>query len=336
MPLLPTRRHTCALLLAATAALAAGPLAAQTAAQSAAAYPTKPIKFIVPYTPGGTTDLIARTIGQKLTEAWSQQVIVENRPGAAGWLGIQGVAKSPADGYTIGLTISNIIYAKSLYQKLPFDIDKDFEPVSMLSRSALGLVVPTSLPVNTVEEYIAMARKPGSNVSYGSFGQGTTANIFGETLNLAAKINVTHVPYKGMGPLVTDLLGGQISSAWMDTATLVPLVQAGKLKVLGMTGTKRIPSVPNVPTFLELGHVGFEPVGFFLVVAPAGTPKDIVAKLSGGINKALQAPEFSAKLRELGQEPVGSTADELGREMKQLAEFMDRTIKAANIKVDQP
>ncbi|MBP6902878.1 MAG: tripartite tricarboxylate transporter substrate binding protein [Burkholderiaceae bacterium] len=330
----PTPRRLACQALAATAlASLAAPLLAQTGA--AAGYPNKPIKFIVPYTPGGTTDLIARTIGQKLTEAWGQQVIVENRPGAAGWLGIQGVAKSPADGYTIGLTISNIIYAKSLYAKLPFDIDKDFEPVSMLSRSALGLVVPASLPVNTVEEYVAMARKPGANISYGSFGQGTTANIFGETLNLHSKINVTHVPYKGMGPLVTDLLGGQISSAWMDTASLVPLVQSGKLKTLAMTGTKRINSVPNVPTFQELGYKGFEPVGFFLVLAPAGTPKDVVGKLSGGIAKALQSPEFSAKLRELGQEPVGSTAEELGREMKTLAEFMDRTIKATNIKVDQ-
>lgn len=334
-PSIPRRRAWQALLatLASPLALGALPLAAQ--AQGAASFPSKPIKFIVPYTPGGTTDLIARTIGQKLQEAWGQQVIVENRPGAAGWLGIQGVAKSPADGYTIGLTISNIIYAKSLYAKLPFDIDKDFEPVSMLSRSALGLVVPAGLPVNTVEEYVALARKPGSNVSYGSFGQGTTANIFGETLNLHAKIHVTHVPYKGMGPLVTDLLGGQISSAWMDTASLVPLVQAGKLKTLAMTGTKRIASVPNVPTFQELGYKGFEPVGFFLVLAPAGTPKDIVNKLSGGIAKALQAPEFSAKLKELGQEPVGSSAEELGREMKQLAEFMDSTIKATNVKVDQ-
>lgn len=303
-------------------------------AQTAQTFPNKTIRIIVPYTPGGTTDIMARAIGQKLTEYWGQPVIVDNRPGAGGWLGLTAVAKSPADGYTLGLTISNAIYAKSLYAKLPFDIDADFEPVSMLSRSSIGLAVPANFPANSLDEFFAYARKNPGKLGYGSFGQGTTAHIFGEALNLYAKIDLVHAAYKGAAPLVQDLIGGQVNAAWLDTATLAPLVQAGKIKVFAMTGTQRAPSLPNVPTFLELGHKGFEPVGFFLVLAPTGTPKDIAAKLSAGISKAIKSSDLNGRLRDLGLEPVGSTPEELAAEMKLLADTMDRAVKAAKIKID--
>jgi tripartite-type tricarboxylate transporter receptor subunit TctC len=240
----------------------------------------------------------------------------------------------PADGYTLVLTISNAIYAKSLYSKLPFDIDTEFDPVSMLTRSTIGLAVPANFPANTLDEFIAHARKTPGKLSYGSFGQGTTAHIFGESLNLAAKIDLVHAAYKGAAPLTQDLLGGQISAAWLDAASLAPLLQAGKIKVLAMTGTQRTTSLPTVPTFAELGLKGFEPVGFFLVLAPAGTPKDILAKVSGGIARAVKSNDLSTKWRELGLEAVGSTPEELGAEMKTLAETMDRAIKAAKIKLD--
>jgi tripartite-type tricarboxylate transporter receptor subunit TctC len=303
-------------------------------AQSVASFPNKTIRIVVPYTPGGTTDIMARNIGLKLTEYWGQPVIVDNRPGAGGWLGLSAVAKMPADGYTLALTISNAIYAKSLYAKLPFDIDTDFEPVAMLTRSTIGLAVPAHFPANTLDEFIAHARKNPAKLSYGSFGQGTTAHIFGESLNLAAKIDLVHAAYKGAAPLTQDLMGGQISAAWLDAATLGPLLQAGKIKVLAMTGTQRTPSLPTVPTFAELNLKGFEPVGFFLVLAPAGTPKDVLAKISGGIARAIKSPDLSARWRELGLEPVGSTPEELGADMKTLADTMDRAIKAAKIKLD--
>ena len=303
-------------------------------AQTAASYPNRTLRIVVPYTPGGTTDVMARSIGQKLSESWGQPVIVDNRPGAGGWLGLSSVGKSPADGYTVVLTISNAIYAKSLYSKLPFDIDTEFEPVSMLTRSTIGLAVPANFPANSLEEFIAHARKNPGKLSYGSFGQGTTAHIFGESLNLAAKIDLVHAAYKGAAPLTQDLLGGQISAAWLDAASLAPLLQAGKVKVLGMTGTQRTPSLPQVPTFAELGFKGFEPVGFFLVLAPAGTPKDILAKLSGGIARAVKSSDLSGRWRELGLEAVGSSPEELGTEMKVLAETMDRAIQAAKIKLD--
>lgn len=323
-------RRTTLAALAALTLLAHG--AAQ--AQSAATYPNRPIRIIVPYTPGGTTDIMARSIGQKLTEAWGQAVVVDNRPGAAGWLGLQALAKSPADGYTLVLTISNVIYAKSLYAKLPFDIDTEFDPVSMLTRSSIGLAVPANSPANTLEEFIAHARRNPAKLSYGSFGQGTTAHIFGESLNGAARIDLVHAAYKGAAPLVQDLLGGQIHAAWLDTATLAPLQQASKVKVLAMTGTQRTPSLPTVPTFSELNLKGFEPVGFFLVLAPAGTPKDILAKVSGGIGQAIRAPDQATRWRDLGLDVVGSTPEELVREMKVLADTMDRAIKAAKIKLD--
>jgi tripartite-type tricarboxylate transporter receptor subunit TctC len=308
--------------------------AALVQAQTAASFPNRTIRIVVPYTPGGTTDIMARNIGLKLTEYWGQPVIVDNRPGAGGWLGLSSVAKVPADGYTLVLTISNAIYAKSLYSKLPFDMDTDFDPVSMLTRSTIGLAVPSNFPANTLDEFIAHARKNPGKLSYGSFGQGTTAHIFGESLNLAARIDLVHAAYKGAAPLTQDLMGGQISAAWLDAASLAPLLQAGKIKVLAMTGTQRTSSLPAVPTFAELGLKGFEPVGFFLVLAPAGTPKDILAKVSGGIARAVKSADLSNKWRELGLEAVGSTPEELGAEMKTLADTMDRAIKAAKIKLD--
>lgn len=325
---MPNRRA----VLLATAATLAAPLGR---AQGTPDFPNKPIRIIVPFTPGGTTDAMARAIGQKLQEYWGQNTVVDNRPGAAGWLGITQMAKMPADGYTIGLTISNIIYAHALYSKLPFDIQKDFEPVSMLSRSAVALAVEAKFPASTLEDFVALVKKNPGKYSYASFGQGTSANVFGESLNLAAKIDLAHIPYKGAAPMVTDLLGGQVSSAILDTATLRPLAQAGKIKVLAMTGATRATVFPDVPTFLELGYKGFEPVGFFMVLAPAGTPKDIVRKLSDGIGRAIRTDDIRAKLLDFGQEPVGGTPEQLAEAIKADGEIFARAIRAANIKVEQ-
>ena len=318
-------------IISAAAVLAGSALAGGALAQEPGG---RPVRLVIPFGAGTSTDIVGRTLAEALGRQLGQVVIVDNRPGAGGWLGLSSVAKVPADGHTLVLTISNAIYAKSLYSKLPFDIDTEFDPVSMLTRSTIGLAVPANFPANTLDEFIAHARKNPGKLSYGSFGQGTTAHIFGESLNLAAKIDLVHAAYKGAAPLTQDLMGGQISAAWLDAASLAPLLQAGKVKVLAMTGTQRTSSLPTVPTFAELGLKGFEPVGFFLVLAPAGTPKDVLAKVSGGIARAVKSSDLSAKWRDLGLEAVGSTPEELGAEMKTLAETMDRAIKAAKIKLD--
>jgi tripartite-type tricarboxylate transporter receptor subunit TctC len=303
-------------------------------AQTAQNYPNKPIKIIVPYTPGGTTDMLARTIGQKLTEYWGQPVIVENKPGGNGWIGHSAVAKAPADGYTFGVFISSIIYGDSLYSKIPYDVKKDFSPVSILSRSPVMLVVPTAFPADTLADFIKYVKANPSKHNYGSFGQGTTAHIFGEALNLNARIDLIQVPYKGVAPLMTDLLGGQLSSAIIDVGTARPHIAAGKIKGLAMSGTQRVATIPNVPTFTELGYKGFEPVGFFLSLAPAGVPKDVLNKLSSGVARAMRTPELVSKLQDLGQEVVASNPEELADAMARDAVIFDRAIKQARIKIE--
>lgn len=323
-----TRRHVLAL----PAALTFAPAFAQTAAT----YPDKPIKIILPYTSGGTSDVLARSIGQKLTDYWGQPVVMEYRPGAAGWTGMAQMAKMAPDGYTVGLCISSLIYAKSLYSKLPFDFVKDFEPVSMVSRSAIMLVVRPDFPARTLAEYVAHAKKNPGKLSYASFGQGTTAHIFGETLNLAEKLDLVHVAYKGTAPIITDLLGGQIASAYLDTGSAKPLLDAGRIRAIATSGTQRVGSMNTVPTFLEQGYKGFEPVGFFQILAPAKTPPDIVRKLSEGIARAIRTEDIRARMIEMGQEPVGSTAEELATAIRVDGDIFDRAIKASNIKVEQP
>ena len=270
-----------------------------------------------------------------MTEAWGQPVVVENRPGAAGWQGIVAMSRMPADGYTIGLTISNIIYAKSLYTKLPFDMEKDFAPVSMVSRSPVTLVVPANFRANTLKEFVDLVGSSPAKYSYASFGQGTTAHIFGETLKLNAKLDMVHVPYKGAAPAVADLLGGHVSAAFLDTGTVLPLLQSGKVKVLAISGTKRLANVPAIPTFLEQGYKGFEPVGFFQVLAPPGTPADVVNKLSDLIAKAVNSPELKGRIIDLGQEPGGGKPEELAAAIRTDAAIFDETIKRSSIKVDQ-
>lgn len=321
----------------ALALLGAAMVPAQAMAQPASPaqnFPNKTIRIIVPFTAGGTTDMLARSIGQKMTEAWGQPVVVENRPGAAGWLGIVAMSRLPADGHVFGVTISNIIYAKSLYADLPFDMEKDFAPVSMISRSPVALVVPSTSKANTLKEFVELVRSNPGKHSYASFGQGTTAHIFGETLKLNARLDMVHVPYKGAAPAVTDLLGGQVSSAFLDTGTVLPLLQAGKVKVLAISGTRRLSNVPALPTFLEQGFKGFEPVGFFQALAPAGTPPAILAKLADVVAKAVHAPELKTRILDLGQEPGGSSPEELAAAIRTDAAIFDETIKRSSIKVE--
>lgn len=322
------------LLLSALTGAALLPLSgwAQTAATT---FPNKLIRIIVPFTPGGTTDVLARAIGQRMTDMWGQPVIVDNRPGAAGWTGIAAMARTPADGHTIGLTISNIIYAKSLYTELPFHMERDFAPISVISRSPVVLAVLPDFPANDIKGFIEHVRKESGKHSYASFGQGTTSHIFGETLKQHGKFDMVHVPYRGATAAMQDLLGGRVTGAYLDTGTVLPMLQAGRVKVLGMSGTARIAAAPQLPTFLEQGYEGFEPVGFFQMLAPAGTPPDILKKLAEAVTSTVNAPEMKARIIAMGQEPVGSTPEVLAAAIRNDADMFDRTIKRSNIKVEQ-
>ncbi|WP_334188748.1 Bug family tripartite tricarboxylate transporter substrate binding protein [Noviherbaspirillum sp.] len=318
----------------AAAVLAMAPATATAQAEPASAFPSRQMKIVVPYPAGGGTDMLARMIGQKFTDTWKQPVIVENKPGANGWIGNAQVAKAAPDGYNVLLTISTIVYAPYLYSNIPYDVNKDLVPVSMLTRTPNLLVVPASVPASTLEEFVELARKNPRKFSYGSYGQGSTSHVAGETLNRQAGLDLVHVPYKGAAPLVNDVLGGQITAAFVDAGSMRSHAKGGKVRVLAVSGTQRVSYLPDVPTFAERGYKGMELVGYFLMMAPANTPKDIVKKLSEGAAAVLRIPENAARIEELGMTPVGGTPEELGAAMKADGETFSRAVRQANIRLE--
>lgn len=291
-------RVASALMLALT-------LAAAIAAQG---YPNKPIRFVVPYAPGGNTDILSRLIGQKLNEAWGQQVIIDNRPGAAGTVGAELVARAPADGYTLIMgSFGNIIVANSLYRNLKYDPLKDFAPVALVSLPPGMLVEHPSVPAQNVRELIAYAKSNPGKLNYGSPGSGAWNHLFFELFNANAGVTITHVPYKGIAPAVVDLLGGHVQLAISAFPTAMPHFKAGKLRALAVTSAKRSGLLPEVPTIAESGLPGYEAAGWFGVLAPAGTPSAVVVKLNAEINRMLELPEVKASLAADGAEPAGGT-----------------------------
>ena len=321
------RRHWLAIALGTLATLAA-PLSAQ-----AQAWPAKPVKIIVPYPPGGATDILGRLVAAKLQEAWGQPVTVENKPGASGVLGNDFVAKAPADGYTVLLGITAIVQSAPL-MKLPYDPYKDFAPVSLLSSSTSLLVVRSDLPVKNVAEYVALIKSQPGRHGYGSYGNGTSAHIQGENFKAQTGTDLAHVPYKGAAPMMNDLLGGQLSMAFVDAGTGRSFVGAGKVKALGVTGTDRLKMAPDAPTFTELGMKGFEPKGWFGFFLPAATPPAVVAKLSADIQKAVRLPDITARIEDLGQTPVGSTPEAFAAVIKTDGPLYAKLIKDLNIRLD--
>lgn len=280
-------------------------LAAAIAAQG---YPNKPIRFVVPYAPGGNTDILSRLIGQKLNEAWGQQVIIDNRPGAAGTVGAELVARAPADGYTLIMgSFGNIIVANSLYRNLKYDPLKDFAPVALVSLPPGMLVEHPSVPAQNVRELIAYAKSNPGKLNYGSPGSGAWNHLFFELFNANAGVTITHVPYKGIAPAVVDLLGGHVQLAISAFPTAMPHFKAGKLRALAVTSAKRSGLLPEVPTIAESGLPGYEAAGWFGVLAPAGTPSAVVVKLNAEINRMLELPEVKASLAADGAEPAGGT-----------------------------
>lgn len=327
----PRRQFTHRAL--ALAALAGMPLAATDAqAQAASPYPNRPVKMVVPYPPGGATDLVGRLLAGKLAEAWGQSVVVDNRPGASGMIGTEQVARSPADGHTILVAITTHIQNPAIYAKVPFDPIKDFEPISQICLSYLVLAVKPDFPARDVKEFVALAKANPGKYTFGSFGTGSSSHILGERFARVAGLDMTHVPYKGSAPMLTDLLGGQVSSAWIDVSTATQQIAAGKLKPLVVSGPQRAPMLPAVPNLGESGYPGFEPLGWVGVLVPAGTPRPVVDKLSREIMRIVKLPDVQARLNEQTLVPVGDSPESFARTLKQDMALWAAIVSGAGIK----
>lgn len=316
--------------LMAVAALAAG-LGAQGAL--AQAYPSQTVKIIVPYAAGGATDVLARMVGQKLQEAWGQTVVIENRPGAGGTIGNNLVAKAPADGHTLLMGITAIIQQPPLMANLPYDVFRDFAPITRIAISPSLFAVPPSTPVNTLKDFVALVKATPGKFNYGTYGAGTSSHIQGSLLNLQAGLDMVMVPFAGAAPLVTNMVGGQLTAAFIDMGSARNHLKS--FKVLAVTGTKRLPDLPDVPTFAEQGFQSFDPYGWFGLFLPAATPAPVVAKLNTEVNRILALPDVTARIEGMGLWVGGGKTEEFAATLKSDAAVYARIIKDANIKINQ-
>ncbi len=297
-------------------------------------YPNKPIRFIVPYAPGGSTSNVARLIGQKLTEAWGQQVIIDNRPGGNTVIGSEALAKSPPDGYTISLAASTHATIPHLLANLPYDPIKDFTPVATLVTTQLVLVLHPSVPANNLQEFIALAKSKPGQLNFASVGTGSSTHLAGELFNNVAGVKMQQVPYKGTAPALTDLIGGQVQLNFDTPITSIPHIKSGKLKAIAITGKTRLAALPQVPTFAEAGLPNYDFQLWMGVLAPAGTPKEIVNKLNTEIAKILTMPDMKEKLVSQGLEPFVSTPNQFAALIKSDMTKFGQVIKTANIKLE--
>ena len=298
-------------------------------------WPNKPIRYIVPFAAGGTTDLLGRMIGAKLAEALGQPVVVENRPGAAGSLGVEMLAKSAPDGYTLGGgTISSHAMNVSLYSKLAYDPIKDFTPITMLATLPNMLVVHPSMGVNSVAELIALLKANPNKYSFGSAGNGTSQHMSGELFKTMTGVSMQHIPYKGSGPMIADLLAGTISMSFENMTTAYPPTKTGKLKALAVTTSKRSFVAPDVPTLAESGLPGFEISSWQAMFAPAGLPKDIHARVYAETAKALKSSDIVKRLHELGLDPGGMPPEELAALIRNDIPRLGKIVRDSGAKVD--
>jgi tripartite-type tricarboxylate transporter receptor subunit TctC len=297
------------------AAVGIGALAAPSA-QAQAPYPSRPITMVVPFPPGGPTDLVARVLAQKMTEQMGQQIVVDNRGGANGNIGSGFVAKAPADGYTVLYNTSSITLSPSLYKKLSYDVQRDLVPVALTATVPLGLVVNPSLPVNNVSEFIAYVKAHPGKLSYGSAGAGNVTHLGAFQFLQTANIDAVHVPYKGSAPADADLVGGQIQFMTDTVNSIAGFVREKRLRLLAVTTSKRVDLFPDVPTLAESGMPGFEVSAWQGIMAPANTPQPIINRLNTELMKALQNPDVQKKLAVQGAIPLGSTPEEYGAYIK--------------------
>jgi tripartite-type tricarboxylate transporter receptor subunit TctC len=284
---------------------------------AAQGFPSKPVRMIVAFPPGGGTDVVARIVGQKLTEVWSQQVVVDNRAGAGGIVGAELAARAQPDGYTVFLaTTGNLAINPALYSKLPYDTLKDFAPVTLVVALSFVLVSHPSLPASTLKELIALAKSKPGQLNYASGGSGTASHLGMELFKATAGVNIVHVPYKGSAPALTDLLSGQVQLALGDGIVTLPHIKSGKLRALAVTGARRAPLLPDVPTIAEAGVAGYAVVNWYGVVAPAGTRPEIISVLNKAIARVLQSTDVRDRLIAQGVEPVSNTPAEFGAYLK--------------------
>ena len=327
-----TKRQTLALL---ACALASATLPAAHAQAPAASWPSKPIRWVVPFPPGGAMDAIARTLGEKAGKTLGQPFVIENKPGAGGNIGADFVAKQPGDGYTLMITSIGMATNKPLYGKLSYDPIKDFAPVSLLAVVPNVLVTNATQPdVKTAKDVIAAARKTPGKLTYASAGNGTSIHLAGEVFTSLAQVDMLHVPYKGSGPAVSDLLGGQVNYMFDSITSARPHIESGKLRALGVTTAKRSKTLPNVPTLAEAGLPGYEVSPWFAVFMPAATPKDIVAKVNTALLEAMKDPDVVKRFETIGAEPVGSTPEEMAQHLARESERWTKLIQERGIKLD--
>ena len=301
----------------------------------AQSYPGRPVRLIVSLAPGGGTDFVARVLAGKLSEAWSQQVVVDNRPGAGSIVGAEIVAKAAPDGYTLLMGTNSLLTQPSLFKNLPYNVTRDFAPVTLALRAPLLLSAHPSLAASNLKELIALAQARPGELTYASPALATTGHLGGELFKQIARVNILHVPYKGAGSAISNLLAGEISLMYSSPPAVIMHIRAGKLKALGVTGSKRAAQAPDIPTFDESGVTGVEAYDWYGILAPAGTPKPIINALNAQIVRILQMPDVSDRFASTQfAEPVGSTPDELQRFMRSEIERWARVIRQANIRAE--
>lgn len=309
----------------AAACLVASPALAQ------GAYPTKPIKIIAPVQPGGGVDLVARQVGERLSKALGQPVVIENQSGGGGIVGSQATARAAPDGYTLMVAYVGTHGTNPAVRKLPYDAVKDFTPIAMVGGTPNVLVVPPSLPVKTLQEFIAYAKANNGKLSYGSAGPGTLTHLAMEQFKVANDLDMTHAAYRGIGPAITDILGGQTQALFPGLAAALPHIKAGKMRPLAVTGTKRHPLLPDVPTFEELGYKGFDGVQWYGIAGPANMPPAVVATLNGEINKMLADPAFADRLAGEALQVMPMTPQQFGQYMRDDIAKWTKVAKERNI-----
>ena len=298
-------------------------------------YPVKSIKLVVPFTPGGSTDILARFIGQKLSEMWSQQVIVDNRAGAGGNIGVEIVAKSTPDGYTLVMGhIGTFGVNPTLYPKLPYDPIRDFQPITLVAKIPNMLALNPSVPARSVKEVLALAKAKPGMLNFGSGGNGSAAHLAGEYFKLMAKLDIVHIPYRGTAPAVTDLMAGQIAMMITGVPPLLQQVKAGKLRGIAVATAQRLPLLPEFPTIAEAGVPGYEATQWYGILVPAGTPRPVVDKLHAAIVQILARPDARERLAADAAEPVGNTPEEFGAFIKAEITRWAPVVKASGAKPD--
>jgi tripartite-type tricarboxylate transporter receptor subunit TctC len=300
---------------------------------AAETYPNKPIRLILPFPPGGGTDSLGRIIGQRLAERLGQPVLPENRPGAAGTLGVEFAAKAPPNGYTIVLAIQTFAIAPSIYRKLNFDPIKDLAPITLVAQIPNILLVRPSLPVKSLKELVQYAKANPNKLNFGSGGIAGSGHLGGELLKSLANIDIVHVPYKGAGPALIGLMGGEVDILVASASGTIPPLQAGKVRALAVLGNERTPSLPNVPTAKEAGMDNYEVISWYGVLAPAGTPRDIINRLNEELHKVVKEPDTIEKMKKIGADPMINTPEQFGEFIKADIVRWSKVIKEANISI---